>query len=209
MSVTCPHGHSSVTTDYCDACGAPIVGAPEPPGARTESESHEEVDTSPAIRREPCPVCRTPRSGDDRFCEACGHDFVAPPMVWEAVAAPDRLQFERFATPGLTFPEHTSERRFVLSGPAVRIGRSRGRPGESVPEIDLAGDPEDPGISRLHAMLERQRDGSYAVRDLGSTNGTTLNNDPQPIATDAAVALAPGDQIHIGAWTTICLRCSG
>ena len=73
-------------------------------------------------------------------------------------------------------------------------------------EIDLAGTPDDPGISRLHAVLERQVDGTYAVRDLGSTNGTTVNDDPDPVGTDSPVPLADGDRIRLGAWTTITVR---
>ena len=27
MSVTCPEGHRSEATDYCDTCGTPIAGS--------------------------------------------------------------------------------------------------------------------------------------------------------------------------------------
>lgn len=118
----------------------------------------------------------------------------------------DRHQFERLAPAGLEFPEDFTPRRFAVCGAAVRIGRSRGRPGEPLPEIDLAGPPADPGISRLHAILERRPDGGYAVRDLGSTNGTTVNDDPSPVADDSALPLVAGDRIRLGAWTTITLR---
>jgi hypothetical protein len=216
VTVVCPSGHASATTDYCDQCGAPIappaatVMAP-PPGQATEvlPVIEEEADTSPAARREPCPACGAPRSGDDRYCEDCGHDFTAPRGAgtqWEAIATVDRRQFERQATEGLSLPAEGAERRFLLNAPQMRIGRRRERPGEPVPEIDLGGPPEDPGISRMHAVLERQDDGTYRVRDLGSTNGTTLNDDPRPIATDHPVALAHGDRIRLGAWTTITLQ---
>jgi hypothetical protein len=172
----------------------------------------EEVDTSAAELAEPCPHCAAPRSGDDRYCEQCGHDFSAPApapsagAIWEAIAAADRGQFDRVAPSGLEFPERYSERRFPLDGTTLRIGRSRGRPGETPLEIDLAGDPQDPGVSHLHAELVRQDDGGYAVRDLGSTNGTTVNDDPRPVSTETAVRLAPGDRIRLGAWTSITLR---
>jgi pSer/pThr/pTyr-binding forkhead associated (FHA) protein len=126
--------------------------------------------------------------------------------VWEAVVTADRDQFERNATTGVEFPSGYAERRFALTGAEVRIGRSRGRPGEQVPEINLAGAPEDPAVSHIHALLERQPDGSYALRDLGSTNGTTVNDDATPISADAAAPLAEGDRIRIGAWTTLTLR---
>jgi len=207
MTVLCPSGHPSETSDYCDQCGAPIArSAPAPPA--TVDLVVDDEDTSPAAPREPCPRCGAPRSGDDRYCEGCGHDFLAPqPAIaaWEAVASADRAQFERFAADGLSFPADYVERRFPLKGAELRIGRSRGS-GEPAPEIDLASPPEDPGISRLHALLERQEDGSYALRDLGSTNGTTVNDDLHPVGTDTAVPLADGDRIRLGAWTTITVR---
>jgi len=209
MIVVCPSGHRSATTDYCDQCGAPIAITAAPPPATEVLPVVEEVDTSPAARQEPCPGCGARRSGGDRYCEGCGHDFLAPPpapATWEAVASADRGQFERFAAAGLSFPSDSAERRFALEEAEVRIGRSAGRAGEPAPEIDLASDPEDPGISRLHAILERQQDGTYALRDVGSTNGTTVNDDPNPVGTDAALPLADGDRIRLGAWTTITLR---
>lgn len=209
MTVVCPSGHLSATTDYCDQCGAPIAVAPTPLQATEVLPVIEEADTSPAARQEPCPACGARRSGDDRHCEGCGHDFLARPATaaaWEAIASVERGQFERFAVAGLSFPTDYVERRFALEGPELRIGRSRGRADEPAPEIDLAGTPEDPGISRLHAVLERQEDGTYALRDLGSTNGTTLNDDPDPVGADAAVPLVQGDRIRLGAWTTITVR---
>ena len=209
MTVACPSGHLSATQDYCDQCGAPIGAEPVAPQPTLEFEAVDEPDTSPAAVREPCPTCGAPRSGDDRYCEGCGHDFLAPPVpraAWEAVATADRGRFDRLAPDGIAFPGDYGERRFALADDEIRIGRRRGRPGEPVPEIDLGGDPEDPGISRLHAVLERQADGSYAVRDLGSTNGTMINDDPAPIGSENAVPLSSGDRLSLGAWTTITLR---
>jgi hypothetical protein len=214
MSAVCPAGHVSATTDYCDQCGAPIdvAARPGPDGTMVV----DEVDTSAAARQQPCPACRAPRCGDDRFCEGCGYDFVAAPPVaaptpggepgaaWEVVAEADRRQFERHPGAGVEFPTAYPPRSFRLEHDQVRIGRSRSGPGAPVPEIDLAGTPQDPGISHLHAVLERGAGGSYTVRDLGSTNGTTLNDDP--VSAEVAVPVADGDRIGLGAWTTITVR---
>jgi len=209
MSVVCPLGHQSQATDYCDQCGALIV-AGSPGGGTTQVLGVlEEVDTSPAVRREPCPACGAPRSGDDRYCEGCGHDFLGPPPVvagWEAIVTADRAQFDRLAVAGVSFPSDYPERRFALADGENRIGRSRGQPDENAPEIDLAAPPVDPGISRLHAVLERGSDGLFVLRDLGSTNGTMVNDDPAPIAPQTAIPLANGDRVHVGAWTTITVR---
>jgi FHA domain len=203
MSIVCPRGHASRTADYCDQCGAPIAGATK------ILPSVEDADTSPAVRREPCPTCGAPHSGDDRYCEGCGYDFLAPPpapATWEAIVTADRAQFDRLAVAGVTFPADYGERRCPLSDGENRIGRSRGQPGEDRPEIDLAAPPVDPGISRLHAVLERRGDGAIVVRDLGSTNGTTLGEQATPLAPHTDVPLGDGDRIRIGAWTTITVR---
>jgi hypothetical protein len=209
MTVNCPNGHSSATADYCDQCGAPIGAIATPQQPTVELSVLDETDTSPSQMREPCPVCGAPRPDDDRYCEECGHDFLAPPpaaSAWEAVVSADRSQFERLATDGIAFPVNYRERRFALDGAEMRIGRRRGQPGESTPEIDLTGAPEDPGISRLHAVLMRRPDGGYAIRDLGSTNGTTVNDDPAPLGQDTSVPLSDGDRVRIGAWTTLTVR---
>src|SRR5262249_42902270 len=103
------------------------------------------------------------------------------------------------------FPAYCPDRQFDLSGEQVRIGRmSRSR--GLLPEIDLTGPPQDPGVSHLHAVLLAQGDGGWAIVDPGSTNGTTINDDLDPIANDIAVPVKDGDRIHVGAWTTITLR---
>ena len=212
MTTLCPSGHESATNDYCDQCGSPIaatrtLAAVVPPPSPPPDD--EDADTSPAALQQPCPVCSAPRSGDDRYCEGCGHDFQAPrapPVAWEAVASADRGQFDRFAVPELAFPDGYGERRFPLNADRMLIGCRRGRSDDEPPEIDLAAAPVDPGISRRHAVLERQPDGSYSVRDLGSTNGTTVNGGCEPITPDKAVPLADGDTIRLGVWTTLTIR---
>jgi hypothetical protein len=166
----------------------------------------EEADTSTTAPPQPCPVCGTARAGADRYCEACGHDFLAPPapaVGWTAVVRADPGRLGQATAAGLEPPAGTVERRFALVGDRMRIGR--GRRGEAAPEIDLATATADPGISRAHAVLERGAEGRWALRDLGSTNGTTINEEP---ATDAAVELVDGDVIRLGAWTTITLEAS-
>jgi hypothetical protein len=222
MTPVCPSGHVSESEDYCDQCGARIRSATGSPdagggadvavggGGTSAAATGAGAAAEGAPPAEPCPQCGAPRSGDDRFCEGCGYDFIAAAPVavaaWEAVTSADRDHFERNAVKGLSFPLTYSERRFPLTGEAMRIGRGRSRPSEKTPEIDLASSPEDPGISHMHAVLRRRSDGSYAVLDLGSTNGTLVNDDPAPIGAGVEVPLADGDRIRVGAWTTITLR---
>ena len=99
-----------------------------------------------------------------------------------------------------SFPVHTSERRIRLVGKQMRIGR-RSAARDLKPEIDLADQPVDPGVSRLHAVLIAAPDGTWAILDPGSANGTLLNG--REIATGDLVTLHEGDRINLGAWTVI------
>jgi pSer/pThr/pTyr-binding forkhead associated (FHA) protein len=124
---------------------------------------------------------------------------------WDALVEADREYFERAAAEEIEFPSHCPPRRFVLDQAEIGVGRHSPTRGTR-PQIDLSGAPEDPAISRLHAILLRQDDGSYAVMDPGSSNGTTLNDDPNPVTPNTPVPLTDGDHIHLGAWTTITIR---
>lgn len=74
-------------------------------------------------------------------------------------------------------------RQFVLQGDAVSAGR------DSASRVRLT----DTEVSRRHAEFQRTAEGGYRVRDVGSANGTFVNN--QSVRD---VLLQPGDQIQIG-----------
>jgi hypothetical protein len=203
MTATCPNGHVSETTDYCDRCGA-LIDAPDeqrtPPSEVTRRSAASE-----------CPVCGTARVADDRFCESCGHDFSAAPAStgppaagWELVIVADRHYFDRVVAQEIDFPGDVEPRRLALDQAELRVGR--GRPGADSPPdgIDLTGAADDPALSRLHAVIARQGDGSYTIEDVGSTNGTELNGRALP--SHDPVTLADGDRIQLGAWTTMTVR---
>ncbi|MDJ0345714.1 FtsK/SpoIIIE domain-containing protein [Streptomyces sp. H10-C2] len=73
----------------------------------------------------------------------------------------------------------------LLQGGQVRIGRSA--------EADVPLD--DPDVSRLHCDVTVAADGRVTVADLGSTNGTTV--DDRPVG-DRPVPLSPGALLRIG-----------
>ena len=126
--------------------------------------------------------------------------------TWTAVVTADRAYYDQVRAAddadagSISFPVYVAERRFRLDGSTVRIGR-RSRSLHVQPEIDLAGPPLDPGVSRLHAALVATPDGTWSVTDLGSTSGTQVNGKDVPPG--APVPLSPGAQIHLGAWTLI------
>jgi O-antigen/teichoic acid export membrane protein len=135
-----------------------------------------------------------------------------PPLIptgWSAVIASDRTYYDRaqkarnLSNCSVTFPAYSDERRIPLAGIQMRVGRRRAT-SDFEPEIDLSDQSADPGVSRLHAVLIPTPDGTWAVLDPGSTNGTLLNG--RKIAIGDAVPLRDGDRINLGAWTVITVR---
>ena len=92
----------------------------------------------------------------------------------------------------------------LVDGP-VTIGR-RHRDDDPPATIDLGGDRADPGVSRHHATIERDGAGTWSLMDVGSTNGTTVDDDDRPIPPHVPLTIGDGSRIHVGAWTTITIR---
>ena len=103
-----------------------------------------------------------------------------PEAIWSALITANRAYYESVLATGgvdesqVPFPDEYPVRRVPLTGSQLRIGR-RSVSREVTPEIDLTNPPADPAISRLHAVLVAQPDGSWAVIDTGSENGTSVN----------------------------------
>ncbi|MGV9884268.1 FHA domain-containing protein [Streptomyces sp. NPDC003006] len=133
------------------------------------------------------------------------------PGTWTATIGPDREYFMAMMqrsgpeASGLNLPAYSPEQQRPLAGNQISIGRRRHSTGDT-PDIDLSVPPEDPGVSHQHAVLVQQPDGSWAVVDQNSTNGTTVNGGEEPIQPFVPVPLQDGDQVHVGAWTTITVR---
>lgn len=102
----------------------------------------------------------------------------------------------------LEFPRFLPERRFPLHGMQILIGR-RSRSRGIYPEIDLVGPPEDPGVSHSHALLVDQPGTGWVVVDVGSSNGTYVNDTATAIDVNVPVPVRDGDRIYLGAWTVL------
>jgi pSer/pThr/pTyr-binding forkhead associated (FHA) protein len=228
--VLCPDGHDSAGDDFCDVCGRQIGGRPASGPVRPVGKHHlvrpgaaQERPSGPPGQLDQCHVADllaslfSPEPADLPEPPAPSPDLREPPalfpdlpepvpVAWTISVAPDRAYYDKMkAIRGprglsIAFPAHLTERRLLLTGNQLRIGR-RSAARDLEPEIDLAGPPADPGISRLHAVLIAGPDGGWAVLDQGSANGTLLNG--REIAEGDLVPLRDGDRINLGAWTMI------
>ena len=102
----------------------------------------------------------------------------------------------------IAFPDDLEARQVPLSGEEVLIGRRSERRG-IVPGIDLSVPVDDRAVSHRHAVLRRQADGTWALVDETSTNGTWLNDASRPLDKNVLVPLHHGDRINVGAFTRI------
>jgi hypothetical protein len=219
---SCPRCATPRTGQFCESCGfnfsGPRFTPASPPPAAPASGGYSTGQPAPAsggYSPAPTAVASSAPSAPPGEAVPSAASVPAPPSMssfpypqatWTAVVGADRAYYDHVQAltgpegTAVSFPSYCAERRFQLVGNQMRIGRrsvSRGL----APEIDLTGPPADPGISRLHAVLIATPDGSWAVLDPGSANGTLVNG--TEIGIGDQVALHDGDRINLGAWTAI------
>jgi FHA domain len=225
MSVTCPQGHESTTSDFCDVCGEPIgaaaVSAPAAPSSATPSSSGPEsaltLDPPATAPLQQCPNCGGTNPGDALFCEECGYDFTTGQLPGPIVPMPDPgadwvaevwIDSDWFAFQDSPGGCATSGAPTVvpIRGATALIGRpSKSR--NLMPEIDCT---TDGAVSHRHAQLKLDHDRWY-VEDLGSTNGTFVGAPDQslptaPLEPQKRHELADDERVYVGAWTRIVVR---
>ena len=76
--------------------------------------------------------------------------------------------------------------------PVVHIGKPNDR---IPPDIDVSGFPNSEIVSRIHADIRADGD-AYYIEDVGSSNGTYINN--VPLLLGNRHRLRPGDRIALG-----------
>jgi hypothetical protein len=93
VTVRCPDGHESESTDYCDVCGLPVAGTllggsgagggPTGPYAGPGAGPGP-APAAPDAGLKPCPNCGFEALPGALFCEDCGYDFTTgalpPPL---------------------------------------------------------------------------------------------------------------------------------
>jgi serine/threonine protein kinase len=152
----------------------PAAGRPAPPPVAPVAPAVPVVTAAPVEGGTACIHCGRVNKGRARFCAGCGSPLAEP--------KPRLL---------VTSPHRNWE--IAIDRLPVRIGRRDPRQNH-YPELDLA--EHDRGIaSRHHATIQRDGD-FYTLTDLGSTNGTILNN--ALIVPRVPQRLSQGDRIKIG-----------
>jgi len=214
VSFVCRRGHHSISDDFCDVCGAKNRDVRQTFMANLPQPSAP--PSGPAVQ--PCPVCSTAREAAGEYCLNCGYDFVTgerfgpiipsrAPTVAQAPAAAPAATLGRRSALSRRFVVVVSvdparadqgmqasgwaepwEHVVTLDGSSMVIGRAEAA-GVSIP---IRGDQY---VSRQHAEIV-ELEGEWAVRDLGSTNGTRLNG--ASLIGSQLKPIAAGDVIELG-----------
>jgi hypothetical protein len=113
---TCPSGHQTNQTDFCDVCGLPVTDGISTPPAPQQSATIA------------CPNCGAANVAEALFCESCGYDFTTG-----SIPAP--VEAPRW--PSLVPP---------LASPPVSPRSEPGEPAApgSIPEAPSASVPDAP-----------------------------------------------------------------
>ncbi len=179
------------TAKFCEVCrynfesGMPGSGAPPPITAPP-------TEAAPPLAM-PAVIDLTPISSSVMPVPDAGSL-----MKWEVSVQVDPSLYID-PDPAIPCPVNEPERLFPLDFAENLLGRRSDRK-DIHPEIPL----EDPGVSRRHAKLLRQPDGSLFVLDVGSSNGTFLND--VEVKPGVRTPVQPDDQITLGCWTRLTLR---
>jgi hypothetical protein len=225
MSIyTCSKGHASVEPDYCSECGVKISGN-DVTGSNNLPTSQTNLQT--------CPDCAAPHEiSSGNFCEICGYNFLTGghnEVPIATISTPAVVTVKQAVIP--TAPSASSELKEILAWELVisidptlaspesppppsdrapmtiRLEKSSNLIGRTsqlraiYPEIAL---DDDDAVSSRHALVNRQPDGSFVLRDIGSSNGTIFNGIEIKSLVD--IPLKDGDRFTLGHWTSIIVK---
>ncbi|MBC3861564.1 FHA domain-containing protein [Undibacterium jejuense] len=163
---------------------SPVVAA-EPPVLKTVAET---VPTSPVVP-DVCvssPIVNTVNNVADTTMQSQRLKLI--------ITVDSTLYTEN--DPGNPCPVGAPDREYHLDLDEQTLGRQFEGKG-IYPEIVV----QDPGISRRHLKLMRDEKGNHTVLDLGSANGTELNN--KLMLAGVVAMISPGDELTLGMWTRI------
>ena len=211
----CPNCKSSNEpgATFCDQCGNPLTGSAPPVAAPAYSPPPPAAQGGGGNL---CPSCGTPVIAGEAFCDNCGASLAGgggtlapapvampvqppvPPVYTPPPAAPQPYVASVAAVAATAQVIASNGQTFALASKSTYLlGREDSISG-IYPDVDTTGSGgENSGVSRRHAEI-LQQGSQWVIRDLGSTNGTFVNN--QRLAANAQQRLNAGDQIRLGTW---------
>jgi ribosomal protein L40E len=183
----CPNCGAIVQTDasFCGQCGFDLKGASANPAAPVAAPDLVAA-AEPLVTPDPLVMPPPPMPPD-----LPAAPIAAPPPVIPPAAAGGTTQLQQQAAKLL----HLQTSR-VIDLPQGLSVIHLGKPNDRIPpDIDVSGFPDAEIVSRIHADIRVEGD-AYYIEDVGSSNGTYVNNAPIPVG--SRYRLRPGDRIALG-----------
>lgn len=157
------------------------VPADKPP------EAGEKEETSPADKPEAAQISSSPNTVQK--------DDIIIAQKLNIVISVDKDRLAQNTDVSNIKPD-SADRIFPLDLDENLVGR-RSVKKNIYPEIEI----NDPGVSHRHLKFIKQPDGTFAVLELGSANGTEYNG--TQLEPGIAAAIKAGDIFAIGLWTAL------
>lgn len=207
--ISCPSCGASVQTDasFCGQCGfdlrASAQGTDEPllpptitPGASASPDAPDAIVPDPLIAPDPLLVELQPPPPVSVEAEPPSSPLEPEPVTPLAPAAAvgnvgGRTQLQ-VQTARLLHVQTNTVVELPQNLTVIHIGKPNDR---IPPDIDVAGFPNSEIVSRIHADIRVEGD-AYYIEDVGSSNGTYINN--SPLSMGNRHRLRPGDRIGLG-----------
>ena len=196
-----PPPPSLLAPDELEASGVDAGPLPPVPSAEGPEANAlpELVPPDPLVAPEPIPPPPPLPAAFDT------PDTAAPAVTPEATPSPPPAaagySAPPVATPQTRLQRNTARLLHVQTATVLELPDNVspiriGKPNDRVPpDIDVSGFPESEIVSRVHANIRVEGD-IYYIEDVGSSNGTYVNNMPLPYGNRHR--LRPGDRIALG-----------
>ncbi len=217
-TMNCPNCGTTVQTDasFCGQCGYNLRTAGAQPTASAPNPSPEEASSPPIPDLLPLDPLVPP---DPLVAPPLPMPVSSPPLTFEPpdpvpVAALTPVPSESAAkpeaiaasTPGqgsstTQLQQQTARLLHLQTSASLELPQSLtvihiGKPNDRIPpDIDVSGFPDSEIVSRIHADIRLEGD-AYYLEDVGSSNGTYINNVPLPMGNRHR--LRPGDRLSLG-----------
>ncbi|MDX2243749.1 MAG: FHA domain-containing protein [Leptolyngbyaceae cyanobacterium bins.302] len=219
-TTACPNCGAKVQVDasFCGQCGfnlkamSPVPQAPVSPAAIPVPEIQPDLEVSP-LAVEPQPLPETPpipsvlvepssagMSGVEGTEEAVALGAVES-LVGEATAPDAVVPVASQAINHTQLQQQTARLLHTQTDTTIELPQNvsvvhLGKPNDRIPpDIDVSGFPNSEIVSRIHADIRVEGE-AYYIEDVGSSNGTYINNLPLPMGNRHR--LRPGDRIALG-----------
>lgn len=129
------------------------------------------------------------------------------PQVFVAIST-DADYYEAMVTEGeVPLPDPLPpDQELELFGAELHIGRTSESRAVH-PNIDVEALTGDPAVSTRHAVLRVSGDGTVTITDVGSTNGTFVDDfEGEPVTQGIPVELGDDSVVYLGAWTRLAIK---